>query len=109
MAESVLNLKKEQIFSYRWYRKTQIHLGKTYYNKNKVKEGILKAAQQKQRMSYREQWLRVTADVSADFAGQREWYAICKVLKRKKPVTWDYHSKNLDAPLMRVHTTSIII
>ena len=52
--------------------------------KNKLKERILKAAREKQQVTYKGNPIRLTADLSAEtLQARREWQDIFKVLKRK--------------------------
>ena len=54
--------------------------------KTKHKERILKAAREKQQVTYNENLIRLTADLSAEtLQARRDWKDIFKVLKRKKP------------------------
>ena len=60
-------------------RHTLIKLTKT-----KHKERILKAAREKQQVTYKGNPIRLTADLSAEtLQARREWQDIFKVLKRK--------------------------
>ena len=52
--------------------------------KTKLKERILKAAREKQQVTYKENLIRLTADLSAEtLQTRREWQDIFKVLKGK--------------------------
>ena len=52
--------------------------------KTKYKERILKAAREKQQVTYNENLIRLTADLSAEtLQARREWQDIFKVLKGK--------------------------
>ena len=52
--------------------------------KTKYKERILKAASEKQQVTYNENLIRLTADLSAEtLQARREWQDIFKVLKGK--------------------------
>ena len=54
-------------------------------SKIKYKEKILKAAREKQQITYKGIPIRVTADLSAEtLQARREWQDIFKVMKRKK-------------------------
>ena len=57
-------------------RHTLIKLTKT-----KHKERILKAAREKQQVIYKGNPIRLTADLSAGTAGQKEWQDIFKVMR----------------------------
>ena len=51
----------------------------------KHKEGILKAAREKQQVTYKGNPIRITADLSAEtLEARREWQDIFKVLKGEK-------------------------
>ena len=53
-------------------------------SKIKYKEKILKAAKEKQQITYKEITIRLTADLSAEtLQARREWRDIIKVMKRK--------------------------
>ena len=53
--------------------------------KTKYKEKILKAAREKQQITYKGIAIRLTADVSAEtLQARREWHDILKVMKGKK-------------------------
>ena len=55
--------------------------------KTKHKERILKAAREKQQVTYRGNPIRLTADLSAEILqARREWHDTFKVLKEKKKV-----------------------
>ena len=52
--------------------------------KTKLKERILKAAREKQQVTYKENFIRLTADLSAEtLQVKRDWQDIFKVLKGK--------------------------
>ena len=52
--------------------------------KTKHKERILKAAREKQQVTYKGNLIRLTADLSAEtLQARREWWDIFKVLKGK--------------------------
>ena len=52
--------------------------------KTKLKERILKAAREKQQVTYKENLIRLTADLSAEtLQVKRDWQDIFKVLKGK--------------------------
>ena len=56
--------------------------------KTKHKERILKAAREKQQVTYKGNPIRLTADLSAETQqARREWQDIFKVLKEKKSTT----------------------
>ena len=57
-------------------RHTLIKLTKTRH-----KERILKAAREKQQVTYKGNPIRLTADLSAGTAGQKEWQDIFKVMR----------------------------
>ena len=86
MEKEIVNLVKEaQRFPYRinprrnMPRHTPIKLTKT-----KHKERILKAAREKQQVTYKRSPICLTADFSAEtLQARREWHDIFKVLKRK--------------------------
>ena len=86
MEKEIVNLVKEaQRFPYRinprrnMPRHTPIKLTKT-----KHKERILKAAREKQQVTYKRNPIHLTADVSAEILqARREWQDIFKVLKGK--------------------------
>ena len=60
--------------------------------KTKHKERILKAAREKQQVTYKGNPVRLTADVSAETPqARREWQDIFKVLKGKN--LQDYHTQ----------------
>ena len=66
---------------------------KTHTNqtKTKHKERILKAAREKQQVTYKGNSIRLTADPSAEtLQARREWQDIFKVLKGKKIYNQDY-------------------
>ena len=53
-------------------------------SKNKYKEKILKAAREKQQVTYKEIPIRLTADLSAEtLKARREWQDIFRVMKGK--------------------------
>ena len=53
--------------------------------KTKHKERILKAAREKNQVTYKGNLIRLTADLAAEtLKARREWQNIFKVLKRKK-------------------------
>ena len=55
-------------------------------SKTKHKERILKAAREKQQVTYKGNPIRLTADLSAEsLQARREWQDIFKVLKGKTP------------------------
>ena len=57
-------------------------------SKIKYKEKILKAAREKQKMTYKGIPIRLTADLSTEtLQARREWQDIFKVMKGKKPTT----------------------
>ena len=57
-------------------------------SKIKYKEKILKAAREKQQITYKEIPIRLTADFSAEtLQARREWQDILKVMEGKKPTT----------------------
>ena len=62
--------------------------------KTKHKERILKAAREKQQVTYKGNSICLTADLSAEtMQTRREWQDIFKVLKgKKKSITQDYRS-----------------
>ena len=70
--------------------------------KTKHKERILKAAREKQQVTYKEHSIRLIADLSAEtLQARREWQDIFKVLKGKTYhqdfCTWQgFHSKLLE-------------
>ena len=71
--------------------------------KTKHKERILKAAREKQQVTYKGNPIHLTADLSAEtLQARREWQDIFKVLKGKKIYNQDYctqkgsHSKLMD-------------
>ena len=56
--------------------------------KNKLKERILKAAREKQQVTYKGNSICLTADLSTEtLQARREWQDIYKVLKGKKSTT----------------------
>ena len=56
--------------------------------KTKCKERILKAAREKQQVTYKRNPIHLTADLSAEtLQARREWQDIFKVLKGKKSTT----------------------
>ena len=56
--------------------------------KSKHKERILKAAREKQQVTYKGNHIRLTADLLAEtLQARREWQDILKVLKGKKSTT----------------------
>ena len=56
--------------------------------KIKYKEQLLKAAREKQQITYKGIPLRLTVDFSTEtLQARREWEAIFKVIKGKKPTT----------------------
>ena len=56
----------------------------TKVTKSKHKERILKAAKEKQQVTYKENPIRLTTDLSAEtLQARREWQDIFKALKRK--------------------------
>ena len=55
-----------------------------HINKTKHKERILKAAREKQQVTYNTNFIRLTADLSVGtLKARREWQNIFKVLKGK--------------------------
>jgi len=62
-------------------RNTPRHVVKT--NKTKHKEIILKAAREKQQVTFKGNLICLRADLSAEIEARREWQDIFKVLKRK--------------------------
>ena len=68
--------------------------------KTKHKERILKAAREKQQVTYNENPIHLTADLSAEtLQARREWQDIFKVLKGKnlQPRSWQgSHSKLME-------------
>ena len=55
--------------------------------KTKHKERILKAAREKQQVTYKGNPMGLTADLQQKLQARREWQDIFKVLKRKKCTT----------------------
>ena len=51
--------------------------------KIKHKEQILKAAREKQQITHKGIPIRITADLSIETSGQKEWQDILKVMKEK--------------------------
>ena len=57
-------------------------------SKIKYKEKILRAAREKQQLTYKGIPIRLTADLSAEILqARREWQVVFKVMKGKKPTT----------------------
>ena len=65
--------------------------------KTKQKEGILKAAREKQQVTYKGNPICLTAGLSAEtLKAKKEWQDIFKVLERKKSITKiTVHGKDL--------------
>jgi len=62
--------------------------------KTKCKERILKAAREKQQVTYKGNPICLTADLSAEtLQARREWQDIIKVLKGKKIYNQDYYTQ----------------
>ena len=64
------------------------------------KERILKAAREKQRVTYKEVPIRLSADFSKEILqARRDWQEVCKVMKSKdlqprfKPMIWSIRKK----------------
>ena len=74
----------------------------TKLTKTKHKERILKAAREKQQVTYKEHSIRLIADLSAEtLQARREWQDIFKVLKGEKSTTKiTVPSKNLHSKWM---------
>ena len=59
--------------------------------KTKHKERLLKAAREKQQVTYKGKPIQLTADLSAEILqARREWQDIFRVLKKKKCYNQDY-------------------
>ena len=68
------------------HKEKQAMINTNHINKTKHKERILKAAREKQQVTYKGKPTRLTADLSAEtLQARREWQDIFKVLNGKNP------------------------
>ena len=101
-AEIFLNLRKQTDKSKNWSPKQdqlkEEHT-KTYcnqHNKNKHKQWILKAAREKQQITYKGTPIRLLANSSAEtLQAQKEWHNIFKVMKGKNLLPRTLHLARL--------------
>ena len=95
MAENVPNLKKKTDIQVQEAQRVPNKINRNkptprhiIIKMAKVKERILKAAREKQRVNYKGTPIRLSADFSTEtLQARREWQGIFKVLKGKKSAT----------------------